>query len=143
MDVQMNPSKLALLYRGLFECFPQWIIEYAKYTPARAYRKAKRINEMFEEIGRDLYHSNADEEKADRDGKRDVMSVLSTSTCSATCSILMSQKCANSQSQRLRRPTPSSLREGGARADAPPHTGSPGDNLEHAQLDALRAVEAS
>ena len=86
MDVQMNPSKLALLYRGLFECFPQWIVEYAKYTPARAYRKAKRINEMFEEIGRDLYHSNADEEKADRDGKRDVMSVLSTSTFSVTCS---------------------------------------------------------
>ena len=53
---------------------------------ARAYRKAKRINEMFEEIGRDLYHSNADEEKADRDGKRDVMSVLSTSTFSVTCS---------------------------------------------------------
>ncbi|RPD57254.1 cytochrome P450 [Lentinus tigrinus ALCF2SS1-7] len=75
-DVQMNPTKLAMLYRGLFECFPQKIIEFVKHTPARAYRRAKRLNEMFEDIGRDLYHSNADEEKADRDGKRDVMSIL-------------------------------------------------------------------
>ncbi|TFK81533.1 cytochrome P450 [Polyporus arcularius HHB13444] len=75
-DVQMNPTKLAMLYRGIFEWFPQKVLEYTKYTPARAYRRAKNLNEMFEAIGRDLYKSNADEEKADRDGKRDVMSIL-------------------------------------------------------------------
>ncbi len=139
----MNPTKLAMLYRGIFEWFPQKVLEYTKYTPARAYRRAKNLNEMFEAIGRDLYKSNADEEKADRDGKRDVMSILSKCILAHLSDWSDASLCTTpSQGQRCRGPTLPSHRKGGLGADAPPHFCGTGDGVEHAQLDALRTQQA-
>ncbi|RDX43906.1 cytochrome P450 [Lentinus brumalis] len=75
-DTQLYPTPARMLYRGLWQYLPEAALKLIKYTPARVYRRLSNLNEMFKDIGRPLYHSNASEGSASHDGKRDVMSVL-------------------------------------------------------------------
>ncbi|KAI0701147.1 cytochrome P450 [Cerioporus squamosus] len=75
-DTHLHPTPLRMLYRGIWQYLPEAALKLIKYTPVRVYRRLSNLNEMFKDIGRPLYHSNASEGSAARDGKRDVMSVL-------------------------------------------------------------------
>ncbi len=106
-DTQLYPTPLRMVYRGLWQYLPEAALKLIKYTPARVYRRLSNLNEMFKDIGRPLYHSNASEGSASHEGKRDVMSVLGEPNChcrsSSTIRLHSSTvKANNSENARLR-----------------------------------------
>ena len=66
-----------LLWRAVWPYLPTPILNLTKYTPTPLYRRLRKLNAMFEDIGRPLYKMNAQEWDSSREGKRDALSVLS------------------------------------------------------------------
>ncbi|KAI0737344.1 cytochrome P450 [Daedaleopsis nitida] len=72
----LYPSTLNMIYQGLWPYCPKSLLKLTKYTPGRVYTYFRRLNELFTDIGRPLYVSNANDGPVIREGKRDVMSIL-------------------------------------------------------------------
>ena len=80
-DVQLYPTPWQMVYRGFWQFLPESARKLIGYTPLYAYRRMHNLNEMFKGIGRTLFQSDAADEFAAREGKRDVMSVLREHHC--------------------------------------------------------------
>ncbi len=85
VDTQLYPDAMNMVYRALWPYVPDALLALTKYTPGRIYSRYRGLNAEFEKIGKPLYHSNNVDGLSSREGKKDVMSVLSES-CNRICS---------------------------------------------------------
>ena len=76
-DTGLYPSAGTLLWRATWPYLPAALLNLMKYTPTALYGRLRRLNALFEEVGRPLYKASAEDWDGSREEKRDVMSVLS------------------------------------------------------------------
>ena len=89
----MRPTPGMLLWRAVWPYLPAPILNLTKYTPTPLYRRLRKLNAMFEDIGRPLYKMNAQEWDSSREGKRDALSVLSEFPSSRSHRVLSLTDC--------------------------------------------------
>ena len=75
---------MTMFYRGLWMYTPSALLKLTKYSPGTVFARLRSLNAKFSAIGKPLYDSNAVDGISPREGKRDVMSVLSQSRASSS-----------------------------------------------------------
>ncbi|KAH9928018.1 cytochrome P450 [Epithele typhae] len=91
-DANLYPTASEQIWRATWPYLTWPVLKLTKYTPTKLYTRFRRVNRMFENIGRPLYKAGLDTWDASQEKRRDAMSLLIKANASENPNTQMSEE---------------------------------------------------